>query len=331
MKTKDKVLDILREIQGDYISGQEIAEQIFVTRAAVWKAIKALEKEGYDIDAVTNKGYRLRYAPDTIDGEALQAELEEQGILLKVLHLEQVTSTNDVALEYVKEHNSPVLVIAEAQTKGRGRRGREFFSPGNTGLYMSLCFGTHRSVTEYRNITAMAAAATALAIDEAVFDGEDTAKIKWVNDIFLRGCKVAGILTECYGTLEEDYSCIVVGIGINVYTPKEDFPKELKQVAGAIFSGGQRKDGKVRSRICVALLRNLYRFLEGDQGSDRECLAIYKGKSLLAGCYVKINSYRGSYEYALVEGISDEYELLVTYEDGSKGRLATGEVSVVKY
>lgn len=331
LKTKDKVLSILKEIQGDFISGQDIAEKIFVTRAAVWKAIKALKDEGYDIDAVTNRGYRLRYVPDLIDERKIQDILQNCGIDLKVFHYDQVLSTNDTALKIVKENNSSALVIAETQTNGRGRRGREFYSPESTGLYMSISFCTDKSILYYRNITAMAASATALAIDDVVFDGADTTKIKWVNDIFIDQSKVAGILTECYGALEDEYNYIVIGIGINVYAPKKDFPKELKNIAGAVFSRGKSKDGDIRNQIGISIVKYLCSFLKNEKSLNMKCLDTYKKKSFLIGNYVKINSFNGNHTYAYVDGISDEYELLVTYDDGSKGIFNSGEVSVVKY
>lgn len=329
IKTKDKVLGILKEVQGDYISGQDIADKIFVTRAAVWKAIKSLQEEGYDIDAVTNKGYKLKYTPDLIDEGRIQKILESDGIRLKVFHYDNVLSTNDTALDIVKEKNEPILVLAESQTKGRGRRGREFFSPAKTGLYMSISFPTDNSMLPYKNITAKAASATALAIDDVVFDGKDTAKIKWVNDIFINGNKVAGILTERYGALEDDCNYIIIGIGINVYPPDKDFPKDIKSIAGTIFSGGQRKDGDIRSQLCISIIKYLYQFMENEE--NEKCIDTYRKKSFLIGNYVKINQFNGNYEYAYVNDISDKYELMVTYDNGRKGKLTTGEVSVVKY
>lgn len=310
------------------MSGQDMASALFVTRAAVWKAIKALQEAGYAIDAVTNKGYRLRQMPDIIDEAQLQASLMEAGLPLTVYHYHEVTSTNDTALELVKQQHRPVLVLADAQSKGRGRRGRAFYSPENTGLYMSLAFGTEKSVREFRHVTALAALATAQAVDDVAFDGADTTQIKWVNDIFLNGAKVAGILTECHETLEDNETYIVIGIGLNVYAPENGFPKDLKTIAGAVFSGGNRKDGDVRSQICQAILRYLYDFMEHGAA---DCLSAYRRKSFVIGSYVKINLFQGSYRYAFVDGINDDYELLVTYDDGRKGTLCTGEVSVVKY
>lgn len=331
LKTKEQVITILRELQGEYISGQDIANRIFVTRAAVWKAIKELQKEGHEIDAVTNKGYRLRYLPDDVEQILISEQLNREGIIMEVCHFHEVSSTNDVALERIKEQDTPVLVLADTQTKGRGRRGRTFYSPCYSGLYMSIAFRTNRSYDDFKHITAIAATATAQAIDTVAFDGRDTVKIKWVNDIYQEDRKIAGILTELYGALEDEYHYIVIGIGINVYMPRDGYPKEIKNLAGAIFQGRESREKEVKNRICVGIISRLMKYMQNKERLRDACLKTYREKSFLIGNYVKINSFCGEYRYAFVNGIGDDYELLVTYEDGSKGRLNSGEVSVVKY
>lgn len=332
MKTKDKVLELLTSIKGEYLSGQEIADQIFVTRGAVWKAIGALRKEGYPIDAVTNRGYRLKYVPDVIDEKFIQDALSSDGLAHQVFYYDEVGSTNDEALRLAKSSSSPVVVIAGSQTNGRGRRGRQFYSPSNTGLYMSIAYHASFGFSDFADVTALAAVAAAGSIDEIVFDGKCVTKIKWVNDIFLHDLKIAGILTEARSSLEDpEDAYVVIGIGINVYMPDENFPKELRKVAGAIYTNGREYDGKIRSKIAASIIKKLDLYLKGDLAVKLDCLDLYRSKSFLIGNYIRINAFAGGRDYAQVLGITPDYHLLVRYDDGSEGELSTGEVSVVKY
>lgn len=330
MKTKDKILKLLNEHRGDYLSGQEIADMLFVTRAAVWKAIKALQSEGHEIDAVTNKGYRLKITVDAINTPLLEEELSKAGLSYKIYHFESVDSTNDTALSLARESGKGIIVIADTQTKGRGRRGRSFYSPINSGLYMSICVSTKLSPASYTHTTATTAVAVAKAIDNVVFDGENHTQIKWVNDIFLNNKKISGILTEAYSSLEEsDESYIVIGIGINIYSPANQFPDDIIKTATAIYTDNIPNCDCIRSQLVKSIVSNI-NFYSNEKNYD-SCLSVYRNKSLLKDCYVRINNYTGNYDYAYVTGISEDYQLMVKYEDGKTSLLSTGEVSVVKY
>lgn len=336
MKTKEKVLKLLSESRGEFLSGQQIADTVFVTRAAVWKSIKALQEEGYTIDAVTNKGYRLKFIPDMISVNDICVLLGDLSNRIDVLYFDEVGSTNDVALNQVRNTDKDCLVIASAQTSGRGRRGRSFYSPQNSGLYMSLALKMEKSISDYASVTAISATATARAIDNVIFNGVDTSKIKWVNDIFLNELKISGILTEAFGSLEDpDNSYLVIGIGINIYWPEKGFPKELRGIAGCVMSREVNKEanekGNIRSQLAASIVRYLYRYLYGDALLKEECLNVYRQKSFLIGSYIKINSFDGNYKYAYVTGITNDYHLKVRYDDNKIEELTTGEVSVVKY
>lgn len=324
MGTKEKVLKILQEHSGEYLSGQEIADGIFVTRACIWKSIKALKEDGYEIDAVTNKGYRLRSNVDAVSEDYICSILEDNNI--EVYVYDEVTSTNDVVIEKARESKKCTLVIADSQTKGRGRRGRDFYSPKMTGLYMSIAMPIEVPISEMSDVTARAASATAKAIDDLIFDGEDATTIKWVNDIYYNEKKVAGILSEAHTSLEDEESYIVIGFGINVYKPVDDFPKEIKQIAGAIVSG-ERADNKVRSKLAVRIVEYLLQYMDDDEAS----IKLYRDKSMLIGSYVKVDTYKKNSRYAYVTGIDDEYHLCVKYDDGQEAKLSSGEVSVIKY
>lgn len=338
MKTKDRVLELLEENRGNFLSGQEIADKISVTRASVWKAIKALENQGYKIDAVTNRGYRLRLDISEINAAIIEKSLnpvKSQYFLdvdyLKVIYESEITSTNDFASGLVRESGEPVLVIADTQTKGRGRRGRNFFSPKGTGIYMSLALRSGKRISEMTEITAVAAVSVSKAIDDVIFKGRDVAKIKWVNDIFVGQRKVAGILTEGFSSFEEpDESYIVIGFGINVFCPENGFPKEIKDIAGAIADGGLEIDNydDLRNKLAIKVIQNLFEYLDAKK---EDCLNVYRKKMFIIGNYVRIEDYKSGIKYAYVIGVSDDYRLEVRYDDESVDLLSSGEVSTQKY
>ena len=238
MNTKSQVLKLLKCSGGKFLSGQEMAEQIYVTRASIWKAIKALEKDGYAIEAVTNKGYRLVNAIDNIDAANIKLRLDEEGFNINVKYYDEIDSTNDEARRFAQNENSDCLIIANQQTKGRGRRGRTFFSPKDSGIYMSLIVHVGKNVEKLSSITAVAAVSVAKAVDTVVYNEQNTSLIKWVNDVYIADKKVSGILTEAYSFMEdEEAGYLIIGFGINVYEPQTGFPKEIKNTAGFLLKG----------------------------------------------------------------------------------------------
>lgn len=332
MRTKEAVLNILEENCDIYISGQEIADKIFVTRASVWKAIKTLQKDGYNIDAVTNRGYRLIIQPDKLDIARIRHFINESGNEIAAIYLDEVTSTNDYALTYARNHNENALIIAGRQTQGRGRRGRSFYSPEKTGLYMSLLLHPKNKGEIDTALTAMAAVATASAIDEIVYAGESHTSIKWVNDIYLDDKKVAGILAEAYSSMEDkDAAFVIIGIGINVYSPENDFPKDIRDIAGAIVKKRSDINVDILNRLAADIVIKLMNMYYQASYEKDKILEAYREKSFLTGQYIKINSFDGDNKYAFVIGIDEDYHLIVKYDDESCEHISSGEVSVVKY
>lgn len=322
MTTKGKLLELLESNKGAYFSGEEIAQQLCVSRAAVWKAVNALREEGYSIDAVTNKGYCLSEHTDILSPQGIRKYLKPayQGMELTVLP--ETASTNALLREKANR-GAPegCTVIANQQTAGRGRCGRQFYSPGETGIYMSVLLRPVRYAPQQAvRLTAAAAVAMCEAIETV--SGE-TARIKWVNDIFVRGKKVCGILTEASFGLESgalEYA--VLGVGVNVYPPREGFPTELEAIAGAIFDSAQ-SDGK--NRLAGEFLN---RFLDCYNAPERtEFIAAYRSRSLAVGKQVTVysgNQTRSAYAY----GVDDACRLLVRYENGETESLSYGEISI---
>lgn len=322
MGTKEKLLSLFEEQKGTYLSGEEIAERLSVSRTAVWKAVKSLRNEGYEIDAVSNKGYSLSVHTDILSAQGIQKYLKGACRDMELYVLPETGSTNTLLREKANAGAAEgCTIIAGAQTEGRGRMGRSFYSPADTGIYMSILLRpTDLTPVQAIGLTTMAAVAVCEAIEEV--SGRQ-AQIKWVNDVFMEGKKVSGILTEASMGLESgslDY--VIVGVGINVYAPKEGFPKEIEQIAGAVFQERQN-DGK--NHLAAAFLNRFMEYYSKKQSADY--VEKYRERSLVIGKEIRVLSSGGERK-ALALDVDKECHLLVRYEDGSTERLSSGEISI---
>ena len=319
--TKDAVLQQLREQEDRYVSGAELAKQLSLSRTAVWKAIGQLKAEGYRIEAVTNRGYRLSPRGDVLSAESVRKYLQHWELTPEVYRT--ITSTNTVLKARAAEGAPAGLVlIAGEQTAGRGRMGRSFYSPPDSGLYMSLLLRPKIAAREATRITACAAVAVAETVEE--LSGRPT-RIKWVNDVLLDGRKICGILTEASFDCESgELAYVIVGIGINIAVPAGDFPEELRQIAGAAFDGAAIPE--LRARLAAGVLDRLWDF-----AADLEspaCFAAYRARSLVLGKAVNLLIPGRAPESAQVLDLNRDYSLLVRMPDGSERSVSSGEVSV---
>src|SRR5574344_1119714 len=228
MTTKESVLRELSALPpGKFVSGEDLASRCGISRQAVWKAVNALRSDGVRVDAVTNRGYRLEMAPEQLSAEAVNALIPEQ-LGVHAFVYESIDSTNSEAKRRCAAAPdcralNRTVIVAGAQTAGRGRLGRSFFSPAGTGVYLSIIYAPEAGISSPAVLMSSAAVGVCRAL-QSVY-GVD-AQIKWVNDVFLRGQKVCGILTEGVTDFETgriDYA--VVGIGINILPGS--FPPEL--------------------------------------------------------------------------------------------------------
>ncbi|MEG2499927.1 MAG: biotin--[acetyl-CoA-carboxylase] ligase [Oscillospiraceae bacterium] len=320
--TKEKLLTFLSLKQGEYFSGEDIANELCISRTAVWKAVKSLQGEGYIINAVTNKGYCLSPENDVLSASAIKNLLNAESQGAEIIVLPTVTSTN----AYVREKAvmgaaEGYTAVANEQTLGRGRFKRSFYSPKNTGLYMSsLLRPQNYSPLQAVNITTMAAVAMCEAID-TVFHVK--AQIKWVNDIFIDNKKVCGILTEAaFGMESGMLEYVVLGVGANVYLPNEGFTKDLCDIAGNILSTKQ-SDG--RNRLAAEFLNRLIFYYSNMDTSLY--IEKYRSLSLVMGKQVSVLSKNTS-KSAIVTDIDDACRLCVKYEDGTEESLSSGEISI---
>ena len=331
MTVKESVLQALTENEGKYFSGGKLADDLGVSRAAVWKAVKALQEEGYRIDSVTGRGYCLTKERAPLTEERIRQTLplryRDNGIYV----YDVIDSTNTRARQIAadpSEAKAPLhgsTVIALQQTAGKGRLGRSFFSP-KEGVYLSIIVKPDFDLSRSVLVTVATAAAVAEAID-AVCGQQERAMIKWVNDVYLSGKKVCGILTEGITDFESgQIDHLVIGIGVN--TNLEGFPEDLLQVAGAV------EGDYSRSALAAEIITRVLDYV-GDIDA-RKFMDSYRDRSLLIGRQIRVfkGVYRADPEKdltgipATVLGIDEDGGLQVIYTDGSRETLTTGEVTV---
>ena len=318
---KRKILSMLR--QGtDHVSGQQICDALSVSRTAVWKGINALKADGYEIEAVQNRGYRLVSAPDVLT-EAEVGSLRRDIWKEAPLAVFAETDSTNIQADRMAEGGAPegTLVAADMQRSGRGRRGRNWETPAGTALAMSFVLRPPVPPGKASMLTLLAAAAGRRAIEELTGTAPG---IKWPNDLVLNGKKVCGILTEM--KMEEaDIRHVVVGMGFNVN--QEAFPKELEQKATSLLLETGRR--WPRAELCCLVMKH---FGEGygeflKRGDLSFLQEEYNGCLAGFGHEVRILSPDGDW-LGVSRGIDPEGALLVQRENGQMERVTAGEVSV---
>lgn len=322
--SRERVLSLLRENAGNYLSGETMSRQLGISRAAVWKAIGVLRKEGYEISSAQNRGYRLENAPDRLREGELSGPLSGCLIGHELVCLDTIDSTNTECKRRAMSGAPDGLVItADEQTSGRGRRGRSFQSPKGCGLYISALLRPKLEPSQVSDFTAWVAV--------AVCDGIEAAcgvrpKIKWTNDIVLGGKKLAGILTEI--GLESESNALeylVTGIGINVNHRPEDFEEGIRGIATSLAI---ELGHEVRlTQLAAQVIRALDRAYAGFPENKAEYLARYRADCLTPGNQVQIMTPMSRRPARALE-IDEEFRLVVEFEDGSIQALSAGEVSV---
>ena len=322
MTTKEKLLALLEDSKGTFFSGEEIARTLQVSRAAVWKAVNALREDGYTIDAATNKGYRLSPDSDILSPQGIRRFLKPEYRDLDLTVLPTAPSTNALVREKANQGRPEgCIIIACEQTDGRGRYGRQFFSPVDSGVYLSLLLRpTAYSPQQATCLTAAAAAAMCQAIEAVT--GQQPG-IKWVNDIFLHGKKVCGILTEAAVGLETGtLNYMVLGAGVNLYPPAEGFPEEIQSIAGSVL---EHSCPEAKNRLVGEFLNRFWDFYTHPE--CRTYLEDYRARSLAIGRNVTVLS-NGQAVSAYAYGIDDDFRLLVRYDSGKTEALSYGEIRI---
>jgi BirA family biotin operon repressor/biotin-[acetyl-CoA-carboxylase] ligase len=318
----ERILAWLRAAAGP-LSGEELARRLECSRAAVWKRIAALRRRGYRIDGQHAGGYSLAGTPDRLGPVELAPHLT--GSWRRVHWYEEIDSTQRVARELARD-GAPegTVVIAEAQTAGRGRLGRVWHSPPGLNLYCSIVLRPALAPNAVPQIALVCGVAVAAAIEQAT--GQRSA-IKWPNDVLLGGRKVAGILVEMDSELER-VRHVIPGIGVNLNAPASAFPRALRTKAGSLLAvTGRRVDRAAFTAGLLAALEARYgRFLtEGFASSVR---AEWESLSCLTGTHVRVVASDGELAGTVV-GLDADGALRLQQESGRELRVVAGEVTVV--
>lgn len=318
---KTEILRFLKEAQ-DYLSGQELCEQLGVSRTAVWKVIRQLQEEGYEIEAVRNRGYRLADSGDVFTEAELESVISTRVAGRNLVFLDMVDSTNTRAKQ-LAEAGAPdgTLVVAETQSSAKGRRGRSWMAPSGSGVWFSLLLRPKIAPEHASMLTLVAAMAVEKGIrDLAGIEG----RIKWPNDIVIEGKKICGILTEMSADMD-DVNHVVVGIGINANI--REFPKELRDKATSLLlvSGQMVRRAALLNAVLLAWEEYYGKYL---QTEDLSLLAAeYNTRLAGLGGMVRVLAPKREYT-GISRGINHKGELLVEREDGTVTEVMSGEVSV---
>ncbi|HEL2056486.1 TPA: bifunctional biotin--[acetyl-CoA-carboxylase] ligase/biotin operon repressor BirA [Streptococcus suis] len=311
MKTYQKIYLLLKE-KDDYISGEDLAQELGISRTSIWKAIRQLEAHGLTIEAARNRGYKLA------EGDLLLPDLIAEEIQLPV-HLKADSDSTQLDAKQGIEmgHSSPALYLAPHQNKAKGRFGRPFYASKSGGIYMSLRLSPNVPFLEFKPYTILAAAAVVKAI-QSLCDLD--IQIKWVNDIYLGQKKVAGILTEAISSMENQrVTDVIIGVGINVHI--DDFPKELQQAAGNLFDD---QPPFTRNQLITAIWKA---FLETD---EKELIALYKEKSLVVGQQVSFVENQVEFRGTAI-AVTDTGNLVIQLDNGKAKIISSGEISLTSW
>jgi len=321
----DEILKLLRESPSAFLSGEEISRRLKVSRTAVWKRMKRLRTLGYEIEASTRSGYRLIRSPDLLTPSEIKPILKTKWIGKTIHHFHTLDSTNSKAYQLALDGaEEGEVVVAESQEKGRGRLGRQWFSPPFLNLYLSVILRPKIPPHQASLITLMAAIATADAIQK--FSGF-LPLIKWPNDILLRNRKVAGLLNEINSEMDRIHF-VILGIGINLNMDEKMFSKEIRTVATSL----KREMGQTISR--KAFLQSLLQELEKwytifmKQGSAF-ILKAWRDRAHLKGRRVKVTSF-GETLGGIAVDVDSDGALILETADGKRKRVVAGDIEYRK-
>ncbi len=321
MSLKSRILQVFESHRGQALSGQQLADELDVSRNSVWKAVKALQSEGYKILATTNKGYVLEKDNDIISEESLRTNLGKEFEDIEIVALKTTPSTNAEAMTRLMngkiKHGT--LIVADEQSQGRGRMGKSFFSP-KSGIYMSVCLC--KSIENLSDVMVITPAA-AVAVQRSISKYTDLdAKIKWVNDIYIGKKKVCGILTQADIDFESGKAgTFIVGIGVNFVN--QNFPDDIKDKACSLFE--YQPSDVTRSMIIAEIYSQLMALTQNLE--DRSFMAEYKRHSMVIDKEVTY-TLSGVEKRGRVEDIENDGGLIIVEDDGYRRKLTCGEISI---
>jgi BirA family biotin operon repressor/biotin-[acetyl-CoA-carboxylase] ligase len=326
MTADAQILSALRGSLEEGVSGADLAQRLGISRAAVWARIQELRTLGYDVEASPHRGYRLLDSPDLLHADDLIARLGKTAVVGRDIRVfKETTSTNDVIEKLARDGaKEGVVVFAETQTKGRGRLGRKWISPGGKGLWFSVLLRPKLRTTAVTQLTIMTATAVARALRQ---ETGIRVEIKWPNDILVGGRKLVGILTELSAEVDS-VKHVILGIGVDVNLDASSLPTDLRRIATSVkIETGESRN---RAELAAAILRELdrdYARICNDQfeavANEWESLCATIGQNVV----IDIGGRKVS---GRAEDLDDDGALLVRTQHGRLERIVGGDVSLEK-
>ncbi|APG26573.1 biotin--[acetyl-CoA-carboxylase] ligase [Syntrophotalea acetylenivorans] len=318
---QDEILMLFRQQPDAFVSGAEMSRVLGVSRTAVWKHIEQLRTLGYQIEAVTARGYRLRTSPDLLLPAELQTGLQTKVVGRELVYFTDTDSTNDRAHDLAKNGaEEGTVVIAESQQAGKGRLGRRWTSPAGVNLYASIILRPPIAPRYASQLTFLSSAAVARAIVDIT---GLTPTVKWPNDVLLDGCKVAGLLNELDAETER-IRYLVLGVGVNVNMKAEQFPDDLRYPASSLaIARGQEVSRLLFTRTLLEHLDQLYDQYRRE--GFQPILQAWQGFFALTGRQVEVDC-QGRLLQGQVVGLDDDGALLLQMADGRQERVLAGDV-----
>lgn len=320
---KKEILGVLMKNSGEYISGEELSVRLNVSRTAIWKQINSLKEAGYVIDSKPNRGYRLVSSPDILQQSELMLKLKTSWLGHNLQIFDELPSTNDLAKGLASEGAvEGTVIIAEKQTKGRGRIGRPWESPAKKGLWFSVILHPMLEPQLASQLIFVAAVGICRALrEQTALD----IMIKWPNDLLYEGKKICGILAEMSAEIEQ-LNHIVLGIGLNVNQEEEDFSPEIVKLATSLNLAAGKKYRRVD--ILAAILLHLEEaYSEYQEQGFPAILKAWESLNCTLGREVKVVTREESFQ-GLAEGLAKDGSLLVRRKSGEIEKVIVGDISL---
>jgi BirA family transcriptional regulator, biotin operon repressor / biotin---[acetyl-CoA-carboxylase] ligase len=322
--TRQHLLGRLKETRGGWVSGENLSRELDISRTAVWKHVCSLRNEGYVIDSAPRKGYLLKETLDRLHPDEIVAALHSKCLGRRIVFENEVDSTNRLARDLaIQGAIEGTLVVAESQTGGRGRKGRNWFSPPGEGIYVSLVLRPRFQPAEAPKMTLLTGVALAETFSHII---PSRVTIKWPNDVLLGGKKIAGILIEISTDIDAiDY--MIVGVGVNVNTPPGRFPVELRERATSLAA--EIGHAIPRAEILAAFLDRFERYYT-PVGREGFAPVIRRWRELsdMVGRRVRVHDFGRSLE-GTITGIDDDGVLLIKTADAGIQRVIAGDVEYI--
>ncbi|MBD5132894.1 MAG: biotin--[acetyl-CoA-carboxylase] ligase [Clostridiales bacterium] len=321
---RDQVVALLAREEG-HVSGEEMSRALGVTRAAVWKEIEALRQAGWPIESATRKGYRLAGPPPVLSAPYICARLDKDNLFAGKVRVEPLVDSTNTRLKAMA-HSTPTgsALLAEEQSGGRGTHGRSFQSPRGDGLYLSVLIRPSVGLSDLLTLTGWVAVAAREGVEKACGAPVD---IKWLNDLYLNGKKLCGILTE-FALLAEsgepDY--VVIGMGVNMNQTAETFRAQgLEEVATSLAIEGYPVE---RNHLAACLLEALDKLSRDFPAKRADYLERYRAHCITLGRRVSFDG-EGTLQTGTVTGVDDNFALLVDGDDGKAHTVSSGTVKMI--